>query len=95
MAYGGREEITDAVKKLVAKGGEITEENIQAEMWVPEDMDIMIRAGKVIRVSNFFIWQTSYAEMFFPDKYWPEFEKEDLIEIIDEFKAKRERRFGK
>jgi len=95
MAYGGREEITDAVKKLVVSGKEINQKNIQAEMWVPEDMDIMIRPGGEKRLSGFFLWQVSSGELFFLDKMWPEFEKEDLVKVIEEFKAIRERRFGK
>jgi len=95
MAYGGREEVADAVKKLVKGGREINEKNIQSSLWVPENMDIIIRPGKVTRTSNFFIWQAHYAELFFLDKYWPEFEKEDLVKVISEFKEKRERRFGK
>ncbi len=95
MAYGGREEIVDAVKKLQNKGIEITEENIQQNMWVPENMDVVIRTSGEFRLSNFFIWQANYAEYFFLKKYWPAFEKEDLERVVNEFKAIRERRFGK
>lgn len=95
MAYGGREEIVDGVKKLVASGKEINKKNIQESMWVPEDMDVVIRTSGEFRTSGFFIWQAHYAEFFFIDKMWPEFEKEDLIKVIEELKAKRERRFGK
>lgn len=95
MAYGGREEIVDTVKELVKEGKEINENTIQSALWVPEDMDVLIRPGKVMRTSNFFIWQAYYAELFFVDKFWPEFEKEDLVNVIEEFKGKRKRRFGK
>ena len=95
MAYGGREEIIDAVKKTQDRGMEITEENIQHNMWVPENMDLIIRTSGEFRISNFFIWQASYAEYFFLEKHWPAFEKEDLIKVIEEFKEKRQRRFGK
>lgn len=95
MAYGGREEIVDCVKKLIKENKEINEKTVQENLWVPSDMDVVIRTSGEFRTSNFFIWQASYAELFFIDKFWPEFEKEDLIKVIDEFKAKRERRFGK
>lgn len=93
MAYGGREEIVDAANKL--KGKEMTVDNLQAAMWVPEDMDVVIRTSGEYRLSGFFPWQAHYAELFFVDKMWPEFEKEDLVRVVEEFKAKRERRFGK
>jgi tritrans,polycis-undecaprenyl-diphosphate synthase [geranylgeranyl-diphosphate specific] len=95
MAYGGREEIVDGVKRMVESGEEVNKSNIQKNMWVPEDMDIAIRPSGEKRLSSFFIWQADYAELFFLDKMWPEFEKEDLVKVISEFKAKRERRFGK
>ena len=95
MAYGGREEIVDAANKLKAGSKEITKESLQSTMWVPEDMDVVIRTSGEYRLSGFFPWQAHYAELFFIDKLWPEFEKEDLIKVIEEFKAKRERRFGK
>lgn len=95
MAYGGREEIVDGVKKLVDAGEEINGENIQKNMWVPENMDVVIRTSGEYRLSGFFPWQAHYAELFFLDKCWPEFEKEDLVKVVSEFKAIRERRFGK
>ncbi|MAF13575.1 MAG: di-trans,poly-cis-decaprenylcistransferase [Parcubacteria group bacterium] len=95
MAYGGREEIIDTVNKMVEAGEEITEKSLQENMWVPENLDIVIRTSGEHRTSNFFIWQASYAEIFFIDKHWPDFEKEDLVRILSEFEEKRERRFGK
>ena len=95
LGYGGREEIIDTVKKIVAEKGELTEENIQANLWVPENLDLVIRTSGEFRTSNFFMWQTHYSEWFFLDKYWPEFEKEDLVKVLNDFKATRERRFGK
>jgi len=95
MAYGGREEIVDTVNKMIKEGREITEESLQANMWVPENLDIVIRTGNENRTSNFFVWQASYAELFFLEKMWPEFEKEDLVNVLEEFEKKRQRRFGK
>jgi len=95
LAYGSRSEIVDAVKKIISKNiKDINEDSITKNLYVPEDVDIFIRPGGEKRISNFLLWQSSYAEFFFTDKLWPEFEKEDLIKIIEEFKS-RERRFGK
>jgi undecaprenyl diphosphate synthase len=95
LAYGSRYEIIDAVKKIISKNiKDINEQVIQENLYLPDDVDIFIRPGGEKRLSNFLLWQNSYAELFFIDKLWPEFEKEDLIKIIEEFKQ-RERRFGK
>ena len=95
LAYGSRSEIVEAFKKIIKKGiKEIDESVIQENLYVPDDVDILIRPGGEKRLSNFLLWQNSYAELFFLEKLWPELEKEDLIKIIEEFKS-RERRFGK
>ena len=95
LAYGSRSEIVDAVKKIISKNiKDINEETITDNLYIPDDVDVFIRPGGEKRISNFLLWQSSYAELFFTDKLWPEFSKEDLIEIVTEFK-KRERRFGK
>lgn len=101
MAYGGRQEITDAVKKI-AKGVEkgkikvnsINENLITKNLYLQSEPDILIRPGGEFRLSNFLIWQSAYSELFFIDKLWPEFTKDDLIRCIEEFN-KRERRFGR
>ena len=101
MAYSGRAEITDAFKKIIQKikNKEINEKDI-AESLISENLylssapDILIRPGGEKRISDFLLWQNSYTELFFIDKLWPEFEKEDLTKIIEEFRS-RERRFGK
>ncbi|MEM4271794.1 MAG: polyprenyl diphosphate synthase [Candidatus Pacearchaeota archaeon] len=61
---------------------------------IGNDLDIIIRTGGDKRTSNFLPWQSIYAELFFLDKFWPEFEKEDLIKVLEEY-GQRERRFGK
>jgi len=101
MAYGGREEIIDTIKKIGRKieSGEIkpeqiTEELIDANLYMKDQPDFIIRTGGDHRTSNFLIWQSNYSEWFFLQKAWPEFEKEDLINCINEFNS-RERRFGK
>jgi len=101
MAYGGREEIVDAIKKIGRKieAGEITDAEIDEELvnknvYMKDEPDFIIRTGGDHRTSNFLIWQSSYSEWFFLEKTWPEFEKEDLITCMNEF-MQRERRFGK
>lgn len=93
LAYGGRSEIVDAVKRLVSGGKEVSEESITKNLYLPDDVDLLIRPGGEHRLSNFLIWQNSYAELYFSDKLWPEFGKEDLIKAVEWFKE-RERRFG-
>src|SRR3989338_2989832 len=95
LAYGSRSELVDAFKKIIKKGiKEIDESSIQENLYVPDDVDILIRPGGEKSLSNFLLWQNSYAELYFLDTLWPEFTKEDLIKIIEDFKQ-RERRFGK
>jgi undecaprenyl diphosphate synthase len=97
FGYGGREEIIDAVKSIVAenpKSEEITEEYFANHLYLQSEPDLVIRTGGAMRTSNFLPWQTIYSEWFFLEKTWPEVEKEDFKAILDEFKE-RERRFGK
>ena len=93
LNYGSRDEITRAVKKMIQKNEEITPENIQKNLDISRDVDLLIRTGGEIRLSNFLLWQLAYAEMFFTDTMWPDFTPEELEKILKEFK-KRERRFG-
>lgn len=100
MAYGGREEIIDSVKKIAekVKNGEldvdeIDKESIGENMYMNSDVDLIIRTSGEKRTSDFLPWQGHYAEWFFLDKMWPEFEKQDLIDCINEFNS-RNRRFG-
>lgn len=95
MAYGGREEIIDGIKKLMKEGIKDVDENTFSKyLYLQNEPDLIIRTGGDKRTSNFLIWQSWYSEWFFVDKYWPEFEKEDLAGIIEEF-SQRQRRFGK
>ncbi|MFH1916496.1 MAG: polyprenyl diphosphate synthase [Nanoarchaeota archaeon] len=101
MAYGGREEVTDAIKKIarsvkegLIKPEEIDEELIAKYLYMKDEPDMIIRTGQERRTSNFLIWQGNYSELFFLDKHWPEFSKKDFMDCIKEYK-KRERRFGK
>jgi len=96
LGYGGRAEIIDAIKRA-ANNGEIdnlTEDNFSNFLYAPSDIDLMIRTGATHRLSNFLIWQASYAELYFLDKLWPEFEKEDFERAVH-FYNETKRNFGK
>jgi len=93
--YGGRWDIAQAAAKLANQGKPITEGELQAAMalaYVP-DPDLIIRTGGEQRLSNFLLWQAAYAELFFSDKLWPEFDEAELDRAMAEF-SRRERRFG-
>jgi len=93
IAYGGRQEILSAAKVLADKQLPFTEENLKENLWVKDYPDILIRTSED-RLSNFLIWQAAYAEMYFPDKLWQEFTRDDLAGIISDYRD-RERRFGR
>ena len=95
LNYGSKDEIVRALKKINEKNLEITEQNINNNLDTLgiNDVDILIRTGKEKRISNFMLWQCAYAEMFFSDTYWPDFNNIELDKIILEFKC-RIRRFG-
>ena len=101
VAYGGREEIFEAVKQVVKQVAkkvlsvaDLTLEKFEANLLLKSEPDLIIRTGGECRTSNFLSWQSGYSEWFFIDKLLPEFEREDLAKIIREF-SKRERRFGR
>ncbi|MEK7482263.1 MAG: polyprenyl diphosphate synthase [Patescibacteria group bacterium] len=96
LSYGGRAEITEAVKKIISKkipADKITEKMIGDNLWT-SDLDLIIRTGKEQRISNFLIWQAAYSELYFSPKYWPDFTETDLDAALTEY-AIRKRRFGK
>ena len=101
MAYGGREEVLDAVQKIArqVKAGtldiaQINEQTFSRNLYMDDEPELIIRTGGEQRTSNFLIWQSWYSEWFFLEKPWPEFEKEDLVKVIREYQS-RDRRFGK
>ena len=101
MAYGGREEVLDAVRKLGEdiKAGKvdinkINEQSFGDYLYLNSDTDLIIRTGGDKRTSNFLPWQGIYSEWFFLEKTWPEIEKKDLEQVFAEYND-RERRFGK
>ncbi len=95
FGYGARSEITNAVKKMVSNGEEISEENISKNLYSPEigDVDLLIRTGGDQRISNFLLWQLAYAELYFTNTMWPEFSREEFESILYQVDH-RERRFG-
>jgi undecaprenyl diphosphate synthase len=102
LNYGGRTEIADAAKKLAEDVKrrkldlkDINEDTFKSYMYMAEmsDPDLLIRTGGEMRVSNFLLWEISYAELWFTHVYWPEFRKKQLEEALGDY-AKRERRFG-
>ncbi len=96
LSYGGRQEITEAVKKIVEKkipSENITEKMISDNLWASE-LDLIIRTGEEQRLSNFLIWQAAYSELYFLKKYWPDFSEQDLDTALAEYDV-RQRRFGK
>ncbi|PCI25490.1 di-trans,poly-cis-decaprenylcistransferase [Candidatus Peregrinibacteria bacterium] len=94
IAYGGKDEIIRAARKICDAGEEITEENLEKYLDSPAQPDLIIRTGGNKRLSNFLMWQSAYSELYFIDKYWPEFEKNDLVQALD-FYHNQKRNFGK
>lgn len=94
FGYGGRNEITHAVKQLVKSGEEITKTNLEKYLYTDIQPDILIRTSGEQRLSNFLPWQSTYSELFFIQNHWPAFTKEDFISVLDEF-SQRQRRRGK
>lgn len=100
--YGGKWDITEAAKAIAVKvqSGELKPDDITEEEFtkgltmsdLPE-VDLLIRTSGECRISNFMLWQLAYAEMYFTDSYWPDFDEEKLVEAISWF-VSRERRFG-
>lgn len=102
LNYGGRDEITNAVKKICekVKNGELLPENITEEIIEHNlytagqpDPDLIIRPSGEYRLSNFLMWQSAYSEFWFSNRLWPDFSKEDLLTAISDYQN-RNRRFG-
>jgi undecaprenyl diphosphate synthase len=102
LNYGGRVEIVDAVKRLIAdheagrvKGARLTPESISSRLYYPDmpDPDLVIRTSGEQRVSNFLLWESAYSEFWFTDVPWPEFGRELLFDAIRDYQG-RSRRYG-
>jgi len=99
IAYGGRTEILEAVKKIMEEGvppEEITVEMIRENLYTGDlpDPDLVIRTGGEVRLSNFLLFQSAYSELFFTEIYFPAFRKIDFLRIIREYQM-RNRKFGR
>ncbi len=103
IVYGGREEILNAAKKVAldTKAGKLDPEALDETAFRKflytngtSDPDMIIRTGGEKRISGFLLWQSAYSEYYFSDKIWPDFQKEDFDEAINDFSG-RKRRFGK
>jgi undecaprenyl diphosphate synthase len=94
--YGGRWDIAQAAARLAGRGDPITERSLSGAMALAHvpDPDLVIRTGGERRLSNFLLWQAAYAELYFTDKLWPEFDAAALDDALADY-ARRERRFGK
>ncbi|HOO21801.1 MAG TPA: isoprenyl transferase [Kiritimatiellia bacterium] len=102
LSYGGRTEITDAVRAIArkVKTGELEPEAvdetlISRHLYLPDvpDPDLMIRTSGELRLSNFLLWELSYAEFYFTDTLWPDFREPQFAEALAEY-SRRQRRFG-
>ena len=103
LSYGGRAEIVDAARRLAGevRAGRLVPEAIDdkvfaANLYAPDipDPDLMIRTSGEMRISNFLLWQLSYAEFYFTDVLWPDFREEHFVAALAEY-ARRHRRFGR
>lgn len=98
LNYGGRQEIVDAFNRMIQDGvkSPVTEDTVRKYLYLPDvpDPDLLIRTSGELRMSNFWLWQGSYSEYYFTEKYWPDFGFADLQQAISEYLG-RERRYGK
>jgi undecaprenyl diphosphate synthase len=96
--YGGRAEIVDAVRQLVADGvpaDKVDEKAIRKRLYDPDmpDPDLMVRTSGEYRISNYLLWEIAYSELVFTDVLWPDFRREHLFDAVREYQG-RDRRFG-
>ncbi len=94
LNYGSQNEIKRAILKLNEQNLEINEQNIQNALDITQNVDLLIRTGGDMRISNFLLWQSAYAEFAFSPTLWPDFSTEELGQIMQNYKY-RHRRFGK
>jgi undecaprenyl diphosphate synthase len=96
--YGGRAELVEAARRLIEDGvpaGEVDEAALAERLYAPElaEIDLLIRTSGEIRISNFLLWETAYAELVFTDTLWPDFDAAELARAVDAYRV-RQRRFG-
>lgn len=97
--YGGRDEIVHAIQEMIRQGvkpEEVTDELVSEYMFTSgtPDPDLVIRTSGEMRISNFLLWQAAYAEWIFPEVYWPDFGRKELLDAICDY-SQRERRYGR
>lgn len=97
--YGGQDELVDAARKIAAQGlqpKDITKDVFEAALYAPEvpSVDLLVRTSGEQRLSGYMLYRVAYAELYFTDKFWPDFAEDDLDEALAEY-ARRERRHGK
>ena len=96
LNYGGRDEIVTAVNKLIEGGNtKVSAEDISKAVYTSEspELDLIVRTGGDMRISNFLLWQSAYAELYFTDTLWPDFSTDDVDAAVENF-MRRKRRFG-
>ena len=102
LNYGGKDEIVHAVRKVaqrvkqgILEPEKITEEIIAQNLYTPDipDPDLIIRTSGEMRISNFLLWESAYAELYFSKVYWPDFDKKELMRALEDY-SHRQRRFG-
>ena len=93
--YGGRAELVEAARRIAEAGGDVDEDSFAQYLYAPEmpDPDLVIRTSGELRVSNFLLWQSAYAEFAFVDTLWPDFGPKEFRAAIEDY-ASRRRRFG-
>ena len=99
LNYGGRSEIVDAARRIVADGlppDQVDEATFARYLYAPEvpEVDLVIRTSGELRVSNFLLWQIAYAEFYVTDTLWPDFSQEEFLRAIESFAARSRRRGG-
>ena len=97
VSYGGKWDIINSIRKSLSKGQikKFSELDLEKNLETKDfpDPDLIIRSGGEKRLSNFFLWQSSYAELYFSEKYWPDFSKKDFMAACNDY-SKRKRKFG-
>ncbi len=99
LNYGGRSEIVDAARRIVAEGlcpEEVDEATFASYLYAPEvpEVDLVIRTSGELRISNFLLWQIAYAEFYVTDTLWPDFSPEEFLQALESFASRSRRRGG-
>jgi undecaprenyl diphosphate synthase len=102
LSYSGRYDIIETCKSIINQNVNVediteklfSENTLTGKLNIP-DPDLIVRTSGELRLSNFYLWQASYSELYFCDKYWPDLNESDIKNIFTEYSQKRNRRFGK